>query len=238
MKKKIIFSFLLLTILALFVGCGKKSEETETELGNNKVGGWELILTDTKASIPEEASKAFKEAFEGYVGLNVEEVALLGTQVVAGTNYMFLCKGTPVVAKPTTSYKVAIVYKDLEGKSKVSEVKDFDIANYANSDNDYKGEKVTGGWSTEFPAEGVKLEDKIQNLFDNTAKKMVGISYSPIAVLGKQIVSGTNYAVLAYGKLSTADATTGVYLLTLNEDLKGNQKVVSSSYIDLADFNN
>ena len=70
---------------------------------------------------------------------------------------------------------------------------------------------------------------------------MVGATYKPIALLGTQLVSGTNYALLAFGTPSTKElvnnTNTGVYILTLYEDLHGTCEIVSSSYIDLSKYN-
>ena len=63
------------------------------------------------------------------------------------------------------------------------------------------------------------------------------MSYKPLVLVGKQIVSGTNYAVICYGAPTVPDAKEGIYLLTIYEDLDGNGKFLSSAYIDLADFN-
>jgi hypothetical protein len=236
MKKKILLSVIILAVLAIVVGCTKK--EDEKVLNDNKVGGWEIVLDTEKSQIEEDAEKAFNDATTAYVGMDYEVVALLGKQVVAGTNYMFLAKGTPVVPEGTASYKIVVVYRDLEGKSSITKVNDFDYTKYTNKEKSYENENLSGGWYTEVPNSTIKLDERVQNSFDAAQEKLVGITYYPIAVLGKQIVSGTNYAVLCYGKLSTANADTGVFLVTLYEDLDNNAELISSSHIDLADYNN
>ena len=40
---------------------------------------------------------------ENYTGLDLVPQATLGSQVVAGTNYRYLCAGQPVVQDPSTS---------------------------------------------------------------------------------------------------------------------------------------
>lgn len=67
------------------------------------------ITVDVKTSIPEDAQKAFDEAFEGFVGSNVKPFALLGTQVTTGVNYIFAAEVTPVVQEPTTSVAVVTI---------------------------------------------------------------------------------------------------------------------------------
>ena len=124
MKKKLLILTIVLTLCVVITGCGKE-EEKEKE-NNEVVGGWETVLTDKQVGLGEEELKLFNSAKEKYVGVDLEPIAVLGTQIVAGTNYMFLAKGTPVVQNPETSYKIVIIYKDLQGNSSITKVSDFD----------------------------------------------------------------------------------------------------------------
>ena len=90
--KRVLALLFILTIGFMLVGCEKKNND------------WVIDLTDSK----QEVDSGIKFVFESYNG-NLEYVALLSKQVVAGTNYMFLCKDDK-------GYKIAIVYKDLENK--------------------------------------------------------------------------------------------------------------------------
>ena len=63
------------------------------------------------------------------------------------------------------------------------------------------------------------------------------MSFKPLVLMGTQVVAGTNYAVLCYGSATVPDAKEGIYLLTLYEDLEGNGELISTAYIDLANFN-
>ena len=85
-------------ICLVVVGCGKKEE---------KAGGWQIDLDGVSLAFPNDASDAFNEAIEKQTEWQFEPLALLGTQVVAGTNYMFLCKHTPMDETIDASYKVA-----------------------------------------------------------------------------------------------------------------------------------
>ena len=215
MKK--VLTLLLITLLIL-TGCNNKEE--------TKVGSWKDDMNSKQLTINNDALKAYKEATKDYKDKELEAVALLGEQVVAGTNYMFLCK--------SDTYKIVIIYKNLEGKSTLISVNNFDYTKYVNQDISYKNENIVGGWQVTTPKEGTKLQSDIQKSFDNAIKKIQGISYIPIANLGTQIVAGTNYAILCYG---TVNNNSGIYLLTLYKDLNNTDDIVSSAYIDLADFN-
>ena len=72
--------------------------------GGAPLGGVQVI-TETK--IPTDAQDAWNAAFEDFVGSKVEPFALVGTQVVKGTDYIFAATVTPVA--PDAVSKVVIV---------------------------------------------------------------------------------------------------------------------------------
>ena len=54
-------------------------------------------------------------------------MALLGTQVVAGTNDCFLARLTPVVPNATPHWALVYVYEDLQGNVTLTNVKDLPL---------------------------------------------------------------------------------------------------------------
>lgn len=221
MKGKLIFGILLIAVCVFLVGCGKKEEEKV-----NIVGGWTIDGTKEMAIFDDDALAAFKRANDKDYKL----VALLGKQVVAGTNYMFL-------VKDNGNYKTVVVYNNLENKSTITSVSNFDITKYVNEDISYKDESVVGGWYVDIPSGDIMIDSEIQSIFNEAMEKIQGADYKPLGVLAHQAVSGTNYAVLAYGRINTTEENSGVYILTLYKDLNGTSEIVSSAYVDLADFN-
>lgn len=220
MKGKFLLSILLIAICVFLVGCGKKEAEPIID------GGWEVDLLNERTIVEDDAIVAFKKANNK----NYKLLALLGKQIVAGTNYMFF-------VKENSSYKVIVVYSDLDNNAKVTSTTDFDITKYVNENISYKNEDVVGGWYTDIPSKAVMLDEDVQSALDQAVNNLDEIDYMPIGVIGHQVVAGTNYAILAYGRVNDDEANDGVYLLTLYKDLEGNGKLVSSAYIDLADFN-
>ena len=75
----------------------------------------------------EEAQAAFDKATAEFDGNDLEPMALLATQVVAGTNYAILCHSELVTAEPVESIQVVIVYEDLEGNATISGISNLDI---------------------------------------------------------------------------------------------------------------
>lgn len=72
--------------------------------GGDALGGTHINATTT---IPEDAMKEWHTAFEGFLGAKYEPFALLGTQVVKGTNFIFAVEVTPIT--PNGKPEVAIV---------------------------------------------------------------------------------------------------------------------------------
>lgn len=71
---------------------------------DNKLGG---ININVETKINDGAMEIFKQAFGSYSGGNISPFALLGTQVVHGINYIFVCTVTPVM--PDAKNKVVII---------------------------------------------------------------------------------------------------------------------------------
>lgn len=69
----------------------------------------------------------FAKAVDGLLGCDYDLVALLGTQVVAGTNYCVLCRLTPVVPDAVPHWGLAYIYEDLQGDVSLTEVKDLEL---------------------------------------------------------------------------------------------------------------
>lgn len=222
MKKGLLIIVILMCLI--MTGCTNKKENTLT-------GGWETVLSNRVNDLSEEDIYNFNNAIKDYSKEKLEVVALLGKQVVAGTNYMFL-------AKTDNKYKIVIVYTDLEGISKVSKVSDFDYSKYVNKDLNGNNEMLSGGWYTESSNIDYKLEDeKIEKMYESATSELTGVEYKPLLVIGKQIVSGTNYAILCYGKPIVPNATTDIYLMTIYNDLNNNSEILGISHINLADYN-
>ena len=85
----------------------------------NLTGGW--TQPDTP-EITEQAGAAFEKAMEGFTGVNYVPVALLSTQLVAGTNYRFACQARTVEPDAEASWALVTVYQDLQGGAEITEI--------------------------------------------------------------------------------------------------------------------
>ena len=231
MKKKVLSLLFVVSIVLLLTACGNEPKESD-----NKVGGWELN-TSVSNKIPTDKEKIFSKAIEKYTGMELEPIAYLGSQVVSGTNYMYLCKATTTTSKPETSFKVVVVYENLDKEVELKEVEDFDIEDYVNKDIDIANEELTGGWIATSEAGDNSLNTDEDTMFDKATQDLVGVDYKPVAVLATQVVSGTNYAILSLGETVTEEPVNTISIITIYKDLDNNVKVLSVANIDLADFN-
>ena len=91
-------------------------------------GGWTINTEYTDPAMPDGAKAAFEKAMEGFTGVGYTPIAFLGSQVVAGVNYAYLCAATTVTAAPVTSLKIVKVYRDLSGNASITSIEDFSIA--------------------------------------------------------------------------------------------------------------
>ena len=227
MKKKYVIGITIILLSILLVGCTKNNAKKKAINSN-----WNLEVTESEIQFDEDLLEAFNSAKEKYSDQSIKPIALLAEQVVAGTNYMFLCK---TVQNDVKEYKVAILYKDLEGKSEITKVTDFDVTEYINEDANVDNSVVVGGWTTNIPGKPIMLEEKIQNQFDQATDKLVGADYYPISVLAED-KDGNNFAILCYGRYSDANQTTGIFMLTLNTK-ETKPEISSIAQIDLKEFN-
>ena len=121
MKKMVASMMAMLLVLALCM---------TSVSAEQLMGGWEIPAAEA-GPLTEEAQAAFDKAMEKLVGANYTPVALLATQVVAGTNYCILCQTTPVVPDGKPHWTLVYIYAGLQGNAEIMNVYDLDISLYA-----------------------------------------------------------------------------------------------------------
>lgn len=195
---------------------------------------WSLNFDAQEVVFDEDVQKIFDDANKNYDEYNLIPIALLGEQIVAGTNYMYLAATDD---DGLLEYKTVVVYKDLSGNVKITNVNDFDVLDYVNKDISIEYVTLSGGWQTILPNTEVPFNANIKPYFDQATEQIIGVTYYPISVLATQEAKGTNYAILCYGGVADLDASTGVYILTMNVDPNNNAKIVSIAAIDIKEYN-
>lgn len=90
------------------------------------------------------------------------------------------------------------------------------------------GDDIVGGWTI-----NTELPEMNDMYFDRARQKIVGTSYSPLFILGRQPVAGENIMYLAYGTNVVPDAKPEFKIVTLYKDIETNE----SEFINIEDFN-
>ena len=110
----------LMLALALSLGLACAQAEQETILS----GGWSVTEEQT---VTEEINNLFQQAMDSYqtgtITIAYTPVAVLGTQVVAGTNYAILCRASEI--NRGRSWVIVYLYQDLEGNASVLSIADL-----------------------------------------------------------------------------------------------------------------
>ncbi len=215
------------------------AENTEPEplpvLGAGLVGSWDVKDAQPEAALPDDVKAAFDTATAKLLGVDYVPVAYLGSQVVAGTNYAVLCKKTAVAPDAETSLAVLIIYKDLDDDASVLYVNDFDFT--AASPSETPSAQLAGGWSIPEEYAVIELPEEAKAAFDKASEGFVGNRLEPIAYLGTQLVSGSNYAVLCRSTLATNPPVSSIQVAIIYEDLEGNASFSDIHTLNIADYN-
>ncbi len=166
-------------------------------------GGWS-INTSTKALMNDKkARQALKKATEDFTGYEVTPLALLATQVVAGTNYCLLCYGKPVTQKPVSSLCKVYIYEDLQGKAEITKIKEIKLKGAPSS-----------GWKISKNKKTVAMDKKAKSALKKATADLVGAEYTPLLVLGK---AKNAYSLLCRCKLSDRGGTTGLCIVAVGK---------------------
>ena len=86
---------------------------------------------------------------------------------------------------------------------------------------------------TDIYAPALKGEDIAR--FETAVYGQIGVKYTPVQVLATQVVSGTNYAYLAYGEFSLYKKQNTYAVITVYEDLNGNVEGTGFEILDVND---
>lgn len=159
--------------------------------------------------------KLFKKAFKGFVGSEVTPVAYIASQVVAGTNHMYLCRIRAVVPEAKEYYCFVVLYEDLKGNVSIKEIR--------NTENETKINELPGGW---FQSSSAKVTKSIKKAVKKALSGLVGVNYKPVAVLSQQVVAGMNYCVLCESQVVYPGAAAGYSLVYFYQGFDGGVELV------------
>lgn len=136
------------------------------------LGGWQATGTGKAGMLPGEAAQAsFDEACKSLEeGLILNPIALLGTQVAAGTNYAALCRGRFDGEDEYTLY-ITKWFNGIDGKTQMLSNELFDLEYYTTPS--IEGEPIVGEWElTE--VEAAKPGETLQFMEPETNASLYG----------------------------------------------------------------
>lgn len=109
----------------------KKIKTNKNPRKKTTPGGLAIVKFKNKAkALSKSVWKVFKKGTKKYTGYKLTPIALLGTQVVAGKNYRFMCYGKGYAGKDIF---VVDIYENLKGKCKVTSCKPLNLESYTES---------------------------------------------------------------------------------------------------------
>ena len=209
MVKKLIASLLTLAALLGLSGCGKTKLEALPDYSVRMTGDW------VRAESPEldDARLALlDQALAGYDAGDLSAVAYLGSQPNGGTEHVYLCR--------TGSFYVFVsVREDADGKA---ELLGLDHPGWPTRLSTEK--YATGGW---YQPGTPALDGALRDVFDKGTEGLVGVSYTPVALLSAQVVAMMNYCFLCEATTVVPGAETDWVLLHFFEDTSGNVELTS-----------
>ncbi|MBR3251716.1 MAG: hypothetical protein IKF80_08385 [Erysipelotrichaceae bacterium] len=204
------------------------------QTGSGLLGGWQ-VADIARVELTDEEADIFTKAMEKVLGVDYEAVCVLATQVVSGTNYAFLARGTVVSNDPVSKFYIIKVYNDLQGNASAENIAEIDALDLKTTEE--AAENLLGGWEIKGTGKPGSLgSEEAQTSFEKATSEVLGVIYNPVQLLASQVVNGTNYIALARGRVTDANATEGLYFVTWYADLEGNSKVSDIQKMDLTAY--
>ena len=213
---------------------GATAEEKEKAQNNTDaplVGAYNTNLVSFSLKDNPDAMNAFEAAFpNGYNYTHYEPIALLGTQVVSGTNYLYLCKSTWTDYQENVSFVLLQIYQDLSGKSQVV----GSAILFPTEESREEGEDYIDNTGSYLP-ENIPA---IQNAFNEAVKDNENVSYIPLAYIGKHTQEGKpeEDVIFTAKKSKGKDAKTNYELLYIGSGKGGKAKLVKTEEVQFPDF--
>jgi len=203
------------------------------KLAKTALGGWKFNQGKTSLSKNPTAMKAFKKAVRKLTGCEYKPIALLATQTVSGTNYCILCRTTAVVPRAKSTYSLVYVYQNLKGHARITSVSELELGSTAASSK-IQAKTALGGWKFNQSKTSLSKNPAAMKAFKKAVRNLTGCEYKPIALLGSQTVSGTNYCILCRTTAVVPHAKSTYSLVYVYQNLKGHARITSVSELDIA----
>ena len=212
-------------------GATKEKEQAENNSDAPLIGAYNTNLVSFSLKDNPDAMSAFEAAFRnGYNYTHYEPIALLGTQVVSGTNYLYLCKSTWTDYQENVSFVFLQIYQDLSGKSEVM----GSAILFPTEESREEGEDYIDNTGSYLP-DNIPA---IQNAFEEAVPDDENAYYIPLAYIGKHTQEGKpeEDVIFAAKDPRGTDAKISYELFYIGKDKNGKAKLVKSEDVVYPDF--
>ena len=139
-------------------------------------GGYEIV-NESADKLPQNLASAFGIVNAGLLGATYVPIWYVGHQLVNGTNYQLICREVRV-SKTADQMIVAMTINIPAGEG-------FERG---------EGAKVVS------IVEGLRLPDELKTIVEKAEKQLIGVSYTPVAYIGHQLVRGVNHYFICQAK--------------------------------------
>ncbi len=207
---------------AIYTGEPVDYADGEMHIMTAVAGGWEVneSMNISLESDPD-AKAAFEKATSKLMGVDYTAIGILGKQVVAGTNYAILCRSTVVYPDAQPEMKIMYIYADLQGNAEVTGFQTI------------IGEQLMGGFTANAGKLALSKNPDVKKAYKKAMEGLAGADYIPAALLGSQVVAGTNYMILCRSQVVYPGAPYQWSLVKVNKDLEGKASLVDIETLEL-----
>ena len=213
-------------------GATTESEKEKAENNSDSlVGAYNTNLVSFSIKDNPDAMNAFEAAFpKGFNYTHYEPIALLGTQVVSSTNYLYLCKSTWTDYQENVSFVLLQIYQDLSGKSQVM----GSAILFPTEESREEGEDYIDNTGSYLP-ENIPA---IQNSFKEAVPDDENAYYIPLAYIGKHTQEGKPEEDVIFTAKDPrgTDAKISYELFYITKDKDGKAKLVKTEDVVFPDF--
>ena len=227
------------------VAKGKKKAKTYTlkckvtviPAGGGEIeGGW---VTCTNPNAIDDIKGAIDKEFNNPAdGVTVETVALLASQVVAGTNYRALVRKTDTKKTTAqTTYAIVEINVDPDGNSSPYEGNGLTGGIFDSGIEAAPKDAAIGGWAQ---ASDVKIPDEIRTLAASILGSLQNWNYNPVAIVESQ-ASTMSYKVICEAVSNVSDfgdaPAYSIVQVAVDPATKGLKIVGAYAFSDGGEFN-
>ncbi len=117
----------------------------KTIIGEQLAGGFTANDGEFAAKKNDSAYSTYKKVIRSIGGTVYKAEAYLGSQVVAGTNYMMLCRSRTVLPGTEYEWSLVTVNKDLEGKATLVDIENLVLGDYDDDNSLDGGDDIMAG---------------------------------------------------------------------------------------------